>query len=523
MVSVVQKPAVVDPQSKLAQKRKNFASQMNTLLKEGGELGATEGMQRLELICEQHDQLSPNTAYLWIDPNSIQMEIEEAQTRTFKMEFVHFCRNFFSLAPLITTWVALFIAVYSYQQDLSNYPEDRTIPFLQLWQGGFHSVTWLTFTAAAGTDVVLLILFLISILLTHDIERRAHLKAVTFVQKLQHEVDDLMKFIAEDGFKHIGDQSDIDKVVDAVKKVVDSATASVKQAVDGTTASLKQVVEQSANANKKVIEDSANANKQVLEGVEKSFKSAIVDAQQKMQQAMDASKDAMTTSNAKVEKMFTDDVAPLMKSFRTDMGTFQKELGKYQTRLNDLTSASQQLAGASQKLSVASEELTKNAERYITIGNNIDAQIASLNMTQREVVSQIGSVASNISTAAGQMSSVTGSMKNATTHVEIVAKQLNVEMQTSLQKMTTNVDGFSQSMYQSASHLNSIIQQFGANVDNVSRSVDTVSRSLGQVGADLRSTSEHLYNTARYLEATQHSNTTLIHRLFGRRRKQPMP
>src|SRR5260221_11206811 len=99
MVSVLPKQAIVDPQTKLAQNRTAFTIEMNSLLKEGFALGATEGMQRLELICEQYDQLSPNTAYLWIDPNAIQREIEEAQTRTYWMELVHVLRNCFSLAP----------------------------------------------------------------------------------------------------------------------------------------------------------------------------------------------------------------------------------------------------------------------------------------------------------------------------------------------------------------------------------------------------------------------------------------
>lgn len=523
MVSVQSKPAVVDPQSKLVKKRGSFASQMNTILKEGCELGAIEGMKRLELICEQHDQLSPNAAYIWIDPNAIQREIEDAQLSKKQMEVIHFFRNLLSLAPLIATWAALFFAVYSYQKDITINPDDRFQPFLQLWQGGFHQTTWFTFTVAAGIDVVLLVFYLISILLTHELERRAHLKAIAFVQKLQDKVDQLMQYIAEDGFKHIGDQSDIDKVVDSVQKVVDSATASVKQAVQDTTNTLKQVVEQATNANKKVIEDSANANKQVIEGVEGSFKAAIADAQQKMQQAVDASQKAITSSNTKVEKMFTDDVAPLMKSFRTDMGTFQQELGKYQSRLNALTSASQELAGASQKLSTASEELTQNAERYITIGNNIDTSIQTLNTTQRDVVKEIGSVAANISTAASQMSSVTGSMQRATSNVEVVAKQLNVEMQSTLQKMTANVDGFSQSMYQGAANLSSIIQLFGDNVNRVSGSINQVSRSLDQVGANLQATSAHLYNTARYIEAMQRRNRSFISWLLQRTRRQPMP
>lgn len=504
MSTLLTKPQI-DPQSKLAIGRSTFVKGdptkgdvgMNRLLQEGEDLGAAEGMQRLKLICEQHDQLSPNAAYLWIDPGSIQREIEEAQLSKKRVEVVHFFRNFFSLAPLIVTWTALFEAVSNYQTYLNMPGADRTKPFLELWQSGFNHLTWISFTVAAGTDVVLLFLYLVCILFTNEYERRAHMQAVSFVKKLQTYVDNLMKYIAEDS-NHIGDKSDIENVVDAVKKVVESATDSVKQ-----------VVEQTSNANKQIIEQTSNANKQVIENVEKSFEAAISQAQTKMQQAVGASEKAITNANSRVERMFNDDVSPLMKSFRNDMTTFQQELGKYQTRLDDLTKSSQLVASASQKLSTASEELTKNADRYATIGNNIDAQIASLNLTQREVVSQIGAVASNISTAAGSMTSVTSSMKNATNNIEVVAKQLNVEMQTTLQKMTINVDGFTQSMNQGGTDLRTTIQSLDINIRNVSR-------SLEQVGVDLRATSGQMYNTAVFLDATLHRDRNFIRRLLGR-------
>ncbi len=157
-------------QSKLAQRHKPVADKIDELLKESRRLGATEGAQRLELICDQYNQLSPNTAYLWIDPGAFQQEIEEAQTHTFKMELVHFVRNCFSLAPLIATWTALLMAVNSYNLYMANHQDDKT-SFLELWQKGFNGTDFFTFTLAAGADVVFLLIYLFFIWLTQRMER----------------------------------------------------------------------------------------------------------------------------------------------------------------------------------------------------------------------------------------------------------------------------------------------------------------------------------------------------------------
>ncbi len=390
-------------QSKLGQRYKPLANEIDLLLNEARNLGATEGAQRLEAICSQYDQLSPNVAYQWLDPGAFQREVEEAQTHGAGAEFIHFFRNVFSLAPLIVTWGALFSAVNTYQEDLAMHITDRTRPFLELWQSGFNGITWVTFTVAAGFDVILLFLYLLFILLTHQIDSRAHSVSTKFAKKLQGIDEKLMKVIATDGVTHIVDQSGVDKVADAVQKVV-------QKAVDAST-------------------------------------KIATAAEQSIKQVTDVSTKAITDSNSRMDDVFKKQIDPLISAFRTDMAALQKELGNYQGRLNDLTNASQQLASAS-------STLTANAERYTTIGQDIKTQIASLNATQQDVLAQIRTVSGGISTAAGNMTTATTNMTAATKAVQGVATQLSTGMQTSINAMTMNVDRAAQSLAQVGPQLN---------------------------------------------------------------------
>ncbi len=433
---------MVISQSKLGQSYRPLADEIELLLNEARNLGATEGAQRLEAICSQYDQLSPNVAYQWLDPGAFQREVEEAQTHGVGAEFIHFFRNVFSLAPLIVTWGALFFAVNAYQQDLTIYAADRTRPFLELWQSGFNGTTWVTFTVAAGVDVVFLFLYLLFILLTHQIDRRAHSISTRFAQRLQSVAEKLLKIIATDGVTHIVDQSGVDKVADAVQKVV-------QKAVDAST-------------------------------------NIATAAEQSIKQVTDASTKAIMDSNSRMDDVFKKQIDPLISAFRADMAALQKELGNYQGRLNDLTNASQQVANASQQLASASSTLTANAERYTTIGQDIKTQIAALNTTQQDVLSQLRTISGGISTAAGNMTTATTNMTAATKAVQGVATQLSTGMQTTINAMTMNVDRATQ--------------------------------SLAQVGPQLNQASYQLNNAARLLASIQGSPQVkrgLLARIFG--------
>ena len=124
--------------SKLAQNNGRLAKEIHDVLEDARELGGSVGAERIEFICDQYDKVSPDIAYQWIDLSAFQQEIEDAQTRTKLIWWTHFLRNIFSLTPLILTWGALYFAVRAYEKDLAVYPNDINIPFLQLWQTGFH-------------------------------------------------------------------------------------------------------------------------------------------------------------------------------------------------------------------------------------------------------------------------------------------------------------------------------------------------------------------------------------------------
>ena len=439
--------------SKLGQQHMPVARELDKLREEGNTLGATEGAQRLELICDQYNQLSPNTAYLWLDLNAFQDEIEETQMHTWQMEWVHRLRNLFSLAPLILTWLALSFAVSSYQTYTQLHHDTTSKAFLELWQGGFGGTTIFNFSFTAITDVVLLLLYLSFVLLTHEMERRAHACAIDFVKKLQTKVDELIKYIIADTV-HIGDQSDIERVISGVKQVVDSATGTMTQ----------------------LVEKMSDGNKQAIDALQQAMKLVVADAQKSIQQSSDVSTKAITASNQQVETLFNSQVMPIMKTFNTDMSKLHQELGNYQGRLNDLTSASQQLANASQQLANASSTLTDNAEQYTTIGEDISTQIASLNSTQDRVLQQIEDVAGGITTVASNMAVATTDMRLATESVGRVASQLDTGLRTTMDKMTHNIYD--------------------------------ATNALAQVGPQLYDTSTYLYQAATMLAGVQQKKSS---------------
>jgi hypothetical protein len=190
-------------QSKLAKRHGELAKEIKALLTEAQILGARGGVLRIELVCDQYDQVLPDIAYNWIDLNTFEREIEEAQSNTAVVRLVNFARISLALAPLIITWLALFIAADSYQKDILLRPKDATVPFLLLWQEGFHSLTQLTFSVAAIIDVTILVLLLMLSLSSNMLERRAKSVATNFVRRLSVTIGKLIEVIVTDSLTSI--------------------------------------------------------------------------------------------------------------------------------------------------------------------------------------------------------------------------------------------------------------------------------------------------------------------------------
>ena len=481
---------------KLSQKYPSVANNIEQRMREAQKLGAWEGVQRLKHICDQYDQLTPNSAYLWLDPYAFQREIEEEQMHHKRALFLAFCRNVFSLAPIISTWTALLLAVNSYQSNWFSHPEDRAIPFLQQWQEGFHGTTPLTFTLAASTTVFFLLCYLITILRSHALDSRIHGISTSFVQKLQTTIDELIQCIMSDSIASITQQSDIDRVIRSIQTVIDSSTTAVKEMANHTI-----------EINEKALRQTQRSVQQVVTCAEQSLKQVASTTENAVAQSHAASQQAISNTNSKMEAMFDQQIKPLIQTFQQDMGSLQKELGNYQGRLNDLTVASQQVAQASQQLLKVSTLLTDNADRYVAIGQDIGVQIATLNTTQDQVCSQIETIGSSITTVVGHMGTATTNMAAATSSVEDLTRDLGNEMRKTAGIAIANADRNTQQVNQLSNALRITSDKMATTVDQATstmlNNIGQSTQALSQVSYSLQATARQLHQTASLLSSTQ--------------------
>lgn len=495
--------------------------ELDTLIKNTKKRGGIEGAKRLESIRSQYKQLTPYTAYLWLNSEAIQEEIEEAYVNRWWIHVIHYIRNFCSLAPLIMTWVGLSDAVMGYQSDLAKNPADNTIPFLQLWQNGFNGFSHLTFTAVAITDIIFLAIYLLSLLFIHGLEQAAHAKALEFInsEEWHRPVQALMDEIDEVSKPFIADKSDIETVVGSVKRIVDEATLSLKATVREIAEDVKQATERIVATNHQVAVDSkqsvqdfieqagvtlvqvATSSQEMLSRVttssEEAVKRVVKSSEQTVTQTLELSKQAIIMSNTRVETLFDTQVQPLIEAFQRDILTLQKELRNYQGRLDGLTKAGEQLADSSLRLADASSTLEENAERYVFIGTDLKTQIAVLSNVQQDMLSQFNSVASNISTAAGNMTDTQVHMAAAIHEVSQLTNQLEYGMEHAMDTISTRIEKTSQSL----EGIITPLQVTSQSLQRVIPSLEDASRSFQKVISPLEETSQRLYQASNILDS----------------------
>jgi len=198
-----------DECQEMVEKLKKFVNRLD--------LQNTKGIQRIAFVSEYFTQLSLEQAYRLIDPDGFRDEYEDTliynQSRS---KILSYLQALLGLAPLIWTWYSLSVASNAYQQV-----SQRSESFLSLWQHGFYGLTWLTFTTTATVDAVLLASFLIVRLITIKIEHISRNKALLFARELREITADLMKVIRDAGISPITSDSDIQRVVDAFKVIVE--------------------------------------------------------------------------------------------------------------------------------------------------------------------------------------------------------------------------------------------------------------------------------------------------------------
>lgn len=464
---------------------RDLALQLEALVSQAKLLGASDGYQRLVLTGKNFKQLSIAEAYRLIEPAKLQGEVEDAQAQKYWVNRLHVIRNCLALGPLILTWVALYFASNAYQQDLQKYHNDLYEPFLKLWQFGFHNTTGFTFSVAALIDVVLLIIYLLSIIAVALFETRAQKVTQSFALSLHKVTDLLITTIARTG---AASTSDVDRIVRTIEQVADQGFKTLTQTV-------------------KSLAD-ADANRIAL-----ALRVVIQDTLKLSEEIADQAKQTLTDVNA--------DLKDLTGQLRLDLGVLGGDLSTlssgligYNQQLQQLTNASTQLVAASISLATNTDSLTQSTQSYSAIGKDIGVQISTLNGSQQQVittfgdikrdaVAQIGSFAVKLDTTAQaadraaqnllqitakDVSTMSNHVTSAAAQVADTAKalkQLQLALEKSDQHLQWTLSQADQHLQQSLSrtdqHLQSSIQQMEMQLQTTNAALLKVVQELATV------------------------------------------
>jgi len=96
--------------------------------------------QRLSIAANQIRRFAPNTLEGFISPWATAAGVEAEIGRIASI--LSLLRNAFLLVALLITGWYSWSTIIGYQKDLTSNPTDVDVPFISLWQTGFHALTW---------------------------------------------------------------------------------------------------------------------------------------------------------------------------------------------------------------------------------------------------------------------------------------------------------------------------------------------------------------------------------------------
>jgi methyl-accepting chemotaxis protein len=379
------------------------------------EIRSTKGARRVEMVCENFKFLSFEQAYHMLDPDAFQDEFEDVQLYKRLITGLNFGRILLSLAPLILTWLALFLATDGYQKDIAKYADDRTKPFLQLWQAGFHNTLTLTFSATALGDVLLLLSLLLSSLGILFLEYQARKTSRQFADELRSVTEGLLKAVTTEGVSPVTSQADIDKIVKAIRVALGG----------------------------------------VFTTTEETIKKAL---------------DVVLKANDRVDQLFANQVQPMFTKFDQNVSTFHLDVSKLTQEVSVLSAASTTVATASTSMSSAASSMATSAANLPASVKQIDATLVTLDQTQKDMVIKIEAaqqkVADEVSKTANAMDgsarTVAGAASNMTRAaqtVENVGKTLSAINPKTVQQITNEVTILTDKAKETSKELQTVINE----------------------------------------------------------------
>lgn len=461
-------------------------SEVKILAKQLRERGAQYGARRLEILSNQYQHFTVDSASDYIRKDEI---IDELENQPHKLlSVLRFFRNVFSIAPIVITWLALGLAANAYQSDLSDpryKAKDTYQSFLYLWQGGFHGNhgAVISFSDAAYSDFTVLAILVILIIIIPLLEHWRRDKLHASLGNFDPTIDDLLALVAQDGANSHLAPSDVNKISQAIKAE--------------------------------------------LQSVMLSYDRVAIETRELVQDTHEKATDILAYTQEKTKEVFDD--------FKRDLGVYNNDihllnsslkkmdtnLDNYGQKLGELTDASNKLAGSSNDLALNAKSMAESATLSSQASQGISNQLGALNQTQQEIVKTQKDVVQELATTQRQV------VQDVTTSQQSVVQQIADSQKEVVKQLTDAADivatsgqntrdaakemdrvasGLEQLTRQDFQNMTDGVKQANQNLVNevrkTSNEVQQVAGGLSQINAQLLQTTQAMSDAAQRLNAS---------------------
>ena len=409
------------------------AKQLRTAHRQLRDGGAPKAAGRLHEIDNYLDKLDYSGLESIVDPE--QVEDELAASRQGRVRRAHIWRNTTALIPLLLTWVALSAASWEYAQDLNHHSGDSTQPFLLLWERGFghHGLWYPTFAKVAFVDFLILGIVLFLTVWVHRVESADDKSRTEVVHGLWAALNSLK--VAIDASRP-RTPATAEEWADAARSIIADAMEQTKL----LTESGRQAIDEASSR----LADLQDQGRDFIRQFSVEIQSTLVAVREQNEQFISR---VTRESRETLQRMVEQQMEPLLQQLSTMLAEFGRHQETYRAGVADLSQGVNSIKGSAQ-------ELAESARGYRGVADSISAHLESIDTSQHEFTSLVGTSASSMQAAATAMGAVkdvlqTGlqngvremayNVSEASKELEVIEKKL-ASTSTALDRSATNLN-----------------------------------------------------------------------------------
>ena len=182
-----------------------------------------------------------------------------------------------------------------------------------------------------------------------------------------------------------------------------------------------------------------------------------------------AAQQSINQTQTQITDLFQQQVLPLLGDFRTGNQDFSTKLLKLQANL--------------QQLSVDTSTMEKHALSYVSIGQQMNTQLADLQTAQQQVSQQLTAVVTHVSDAATSMETASNSVVNVATSLNTVARTLSGGLQQTVKQMTDNIDRSTRALGQVENSLGVLVPAMAQAASQFANYPPSIQQTASQLAA----------------------------------------